>query len=122
MLFINKEKMVFVQAFMLILFLSACGIKESRPSYELFENNIPNDSLRIEWVDGKGLVNIDAVEKSLSNENRVLFSKSLEWYATEGRYSLEQLDGLSAKKMVDLVNCLKTKEKESDGLLCFNLE
>ena len=119
MLMFLNAKTLRIQIIMVILATMGCSVKESRPTYGILENNVPTDSIRIEWnIDG-GLVNINNIEKSLSPESKATFSRSLGWYGTEGQHSLEKLNGLTAKQLVDVVNCLKSKPKK--GMQCFVL-
>ncbi|MCP4340785.1 MAG: hypothetical protein GY799_18325 [Desulfobulbaceae bacterium] len=95
------------------LMLAACEIEESRPSYNPIENTLPKGGELIKWSQDQGLLNISNVEENLNNENRKIFSKSLEWYATESDLGFEHLSGKTAKQTVDITNCLKTTTPES---------
>lgn len=97
----------------LFLISPACQTKESRPPYDSFENTLSMGGETIQWSRNDGFLNIVTIENNLSGKNLFIFSKSLEWYATESDLNPEYLSGKTAKQVVDIVNCIKKNEPES---------
>ncbi|MEJ2691755.1 MAG: hypothetical protein P8166_01575 [Candidatus Thiodiazotropha sp.] len=102
-----------ISFFAVFVLLTACDIQEKRPSYRPLKNSVSSGDLLIQWSKEQGLLNIDDIEARLSDEDRQVFSQSLEWYATESDYGVERLAGKSAKQAVDAINCLKVALPEN---------
>lgn len=102
-----------ISFFAVLILLTACDIQEKRPSYRPLKNSVPSGGLLIQWNKEQGLLNIDDIEASLSDEDRQVFSQSLGWYATESDYGFEHLAGKSARQAIDTINCLKAALPEN---------
>lgn len=101
---------------LLALSLSACSLEE-RPDYGPLINTLPSGGPTLEYNPDTGLDNVDAVTANLEAPQTQVFMKSLDWYGTESTFGLERLDGLTAKRTVEVVNCLKAKT--DDQSRCF---
>ncbi|MBL1274908.1 MAG: hypothetical protein COB30_002360 [Ectothiorhodospiraceae bacterium] len=92
---------------LLCISLTACQIDEQKPSYTTINNTLSDGGETITWKEGQGLLNINNIQHKLNEEDKLLFSKSLEWFATESHFSFEKLSGKTEKQTVDIINCIK---------------
>ncbi|MEJ2455373.1 MAG: hypothetical protein P8103_14625 [Candidatus Thiodiazotropha sp.] len=107
----SKRLLLLILAATLTL-MAACDMEESRPSYSPIQNTLPAGGKLIEWDAENERLNIEQVKAELDEENGAIFSKSMDWYATESSIGFERLHGKTARQAVDLINCLKTATPE----------
>ena len=96
-----------------------CDLEQHR-AYAPIENTLPSGGLTVQYDPDSSFKNIDKISATLSDEDSQKFNRSLGWYGTESDFSLEKLDGKTARQSVEIVNCLKragTKERQAG---CFN--
>lgn len=98
--------------------LIGCSSDE-HPSYEPIQNSLPPGGPSINYDPDTSLSNIPEIERSLNDKDVEIFSKSLSWYGTESNFGFDHIHNINAKQLVDIVNCLKTTDKEHQGK-CFN--
>jgi hypothetical protein len=92
---------------LVLVVLTACDIEESRPDYSPIQNTLPAGGMLIDWDEENVHLNIEDVMKGLDEKSKAVFSKSIDWFATESEMGFEYLDGKTAKQAVDIINCLK---------------
>ena len=73
-------------------------------------NNLPEEGPSFRWNEKTTFENIQEIEKELSNEQAATFSRSLGWIGTDSEIDIKKLDGKNAKQIVEIANCLKTKQ------------
>ena len=59
------------------------------------------------------MLNVHELESELNNDERKVFSESLEWLGTESNIPFSSLSGKTAAQIVDVANCLKSNIGES---------
>ncbi|OMH39406.1 hypothetical protein [Motiliproteus sp. MSK22-1] len=103
----------------LSILIVGCELKQ-RPSYAPLENTLPPGGPTIQYDPDSSFKNIDKISATLSDEDSKKFGRSLGWYGTESDFSLEKIDGKTARQSVEIVNCLKQAETKEQQAGCFN--
>ncbi len=109
----NIKRLLPVVLASVLVLLAACDIEESRPDPAPIQNILPAGGRLIEWNPTTAQLNIEEVKAGLEAESGEVFTKSMDWYATESDLGFEYLKGKTAKQVVDMINCLK--EAPPDG-------
>lgn len=93
------------------IFLSiyGCEVQESRPSYDALQNVVSSGTKTMKWNEHDGLLNVDELVDELNDNEKKIFTQSLEWLGTESNIPLSLLSGRTAAQVVDIANCLKSK-------------
>ena len=112
---INMRNVAF--AILLSMALFGCSLEE-RPSWAAIENTLPQGGPTVHYEPSSGLSNVGEVSDHLTDSDALKFNASLGWYGTESVHDLKRLDGKTAREVIDIVNCLKVAEKESQ-IACF---
>jgi len=106
----------FIIYILFILGISGCTYHESRPSYEPLDNIIVSGVKTMQWSKSEGLLNVDELEGELDENEKKVFSNSLEWLATESNISFSLLKNMTAAQIVGIANCLKTNIGKSNDV------
>lgn len=101
----------------LVLVLTACSEHDS-PSYDVLLNPIKGGGVVINYDPNSSLENIAEIVSTLNEQEANIFNSSLSWYATESEFGFEHIHLKTARQLVNIVNCLKVTDKESDSF-CF---
>ena len=101
----------------LLFVITACSEHESS-SYGVLLNPIQAGGIVINYDPNSSLENIPKIISILNEQEADIFNRSLTWYATETEFGFEYIHLKTARQLVNIVNCLKVTDKESDSL-CF---
>ncbi len=97
----------------MVVAISGCDVEESRPPYEPLENIVSAGTKAMNWSEKEGLLNVHELESELNDDEKKIFSQSLEWLGTESNVPFSVLSGKTASEIVDIANCMKSNIRES---------